>query len=85
VVQLFALQIDLRAAQMLGQPRGEIERRGTTRVVRAQVRHLGDEFRIVLCREIGRLEIADQRHQRFGDVAPAEDTEAAVLIGAGTQ
>ena len=85
VVELFALQIDLGAAELLGQALREIERRRAAGIVGAQIRHLGDEGRIVLGGEIGGLEVADQRHQGFGDVAAAENAEAAVLVGAVAQ
>ncbi len=85
MIELFALEIDLGAAQVLAQPRREIERGWPPCVMRAQLCHLGDEFGIVLGREVGRLEVADQRHQGFGDVPAAEDAEAAVLVGAVAQ
>ena len=45
VVQLVALEVDLRAAEPLGQPLGEIERRRTPDIVLPQVVHLGPEVR----------------------------------------
>ncbi len=83
MVQLVALEIDLRPAEMLGQPRREIERRGTTDVVLPQVVHLGPEIRVGLGMFIARFEIENQRHQRLGHEASAEDAETTLLVGAG--
>ena len=82
VVELFALEIDLGAAEMLGQALGEIERRGPADIVLEIAVHLGLEGRIGLGRGVGLLQVEDQRHQGFGDEAAAEDAEMAALVGA---
>ena len=82
VVQLLALEIDLRAAEMLGQPLGEIERARAADVVREQAVELGVEGRVGLGLVVGLLQLEDQRHQRLGDEAAAEDAEMAALVGA---
>jgi hypothetical protein len=84
VVQVLALEVDLRAAIVRGQPLGEIERRrpaGSS----SEVIHLGLERGIGLGGAIGALEIEDQRHQRLGDEAAAVDAEAALIVGAVPQ
>ena len=48
VVQLLALEIDLRAAEMLGQPLGEIERARPAGIVLSRCVELGLEGRVVL-------------------------------------
>ena len=85
VVQLVALEVDLGAAQPLGQPLGEVERRGAADVVRPEVVHLGPEAGVGLRLLVLRLEVEDQRHQRLGDETPAEVAEAAALVGAGAE
>ncbi|MGY3656118.1 hypothetical protein ACVJ19_002781 [Bradyrhizobium sp. USDA 376] len=82
VVELFALEIDLCAAEMLGQTLGEIKRRRPADIVLEIAVHLGLESRIGLGRGVGLFQIEDQRHQRFGDEASAENAEMAALVGA---
>ena len=83
VVELVALEVDFRAAEVLGQPLGVIERARPADIVRIEVLKLGVEGRIVLRRFVGRLELKDQRHQRFGDEASAIKAEMTPLIGTG--
>ena len=85
VIQLLALQIDFGAAKMLGQPLGEIERRGAPGVVRVEAVELGVEGGIVLRRGICRFEFEDERHQRLGDEASAVQAEEAALVRAGAE
>src|SRR5262249_28045278 len=85
VVELLALEIDLRAAAMRGQPLGEIERRRPAHIGGEMAVHLPLEFRIRLGGRVGLLQIEDQRHQRLGDEAPAEDAEMPALVGAGAE
>ena len=68
---------------MLGQPLGEIERAGAADIVLRDSRRARLERGIGLCRVVGPLQLEDQRHQRFGDEAPAEEAEMAGLVGAG--
>ena len=82
MIELVALEIDFGAAapagrrrclaQMLGEPLGEIERRWAADIVGEVALHLPLEFGIDLGRGVGLLELEDQRHQRLGDEAPAE-------------
>ena len=48
-------------------------------------RHLGDEGRVILGPQVLYLEIADQRHQRLGDEAAAENAEVAALVGTAAE
>ena len=82
VVELVALEIDLRAAEPLGQPLGEIERARPADVVLEEVVELGLERRVGLRLLVGLLQREDQRHQRLGDEAAAVDAEAAALVRA---
>src|SRR5690606_30610249 len=81
VVELLALEPDFRAAELLGQPFGEVERARAADIVLEQVVELRLERRIGLRCAIFALEVEDQRHQRFGDVAAAELAEMAALVG----
>ncbi len=55
MVQLVALEIDLGAAETLGQPLGEIERAGAAGIMGVELVQLGLEARIALGGLIGRL------------------------------
>jgi hypothetical protein len=82
VVELLALEIDLGAAEMLGQALGEIERRGPADIMLEIAVHLSLERRVRLGLGIGALQIEDQGHQGLGDETTAERTEMAALVGA---
>ena len=85
VVQLVALEIDLRAAELPGQPLGEPERAGPADIMLQVALQLGLECRIGLRRIVSLLHLQDQRHQRLGDEAAAEVAEAAALVRAVAQ
>ncbi len=82
VVQLVALEVDLGAAEMLGQPLGEVERARPAGVVGVEVVELLLEGRVAPGLVVGALQVEDQRHQRLGDEAAAEQPEEALLVGA---
>ena len=81
VVQLVALEVDPRAAQMRGQPFGEIERARPAGIVLVEPAHLLVERRVVLRLLIGGADLADERHQRLGHIPAAIQAEMAPLIG----
>ena len=83
VVQLVALHVDFRAAQMVGQSFGEIKGRGAADIVLPQPVHLGPESGIGLGVFIAPFQFQDQRHQGFADEPPAEDAETAGFVGTG--
>ena len=83
VVELVALEVDLGAAEMLGQALGEIERARPAGVVGVERVELALEGGIGLGVLVGLPELEDQRHQRLGDEAPAEQAEEALLVRAG--
>ena len=83
VVQLVALHVDLGTTQMRRQPFGEIERARPPHVMLPQPVHLGPERGVGLGEFIPRLQIKDQRHQRFTDKPPAEHAEPALLVRPG--
>ena len=83
VVQFVALEVDLGAAEVLRQPLGEVKRARPAGIVGMKRRELGMEGRIVLGFVVGRLQLQDQRHQRFGHEASAIEAEMAFVVGAG--
>ena len=83
VIEFVALEVDLRAAKVLGQPLGVIERARPAGIMRIEVFKLGVEGRIVLRRCVSCLKLKDKRHQRFGHEAPAIKAEMTPLIGTG--
>src|SRR5690606_28559682 len=83
VVELVALEIDLGAAEMLGQALGEIQRARPAGIMGVELAELGMEGRVGLGLAIGLFQIENQRHQRLGDEASAIDAEMTALVGAG--
>src|ERR1700723_2634075 len=81
MIELLALEVDLRAAEMFGEALGEIQRRRPPDIVLEIAVHLGLECRIGLGVRVGLLQSEDQRHQRFRDKAAAENTEMPPLVG----
>jgi hypothetical protein len=85
VVQLLALEVDLCAAEMFGQALGEIQGRRPADVVPEVAVHFSLERRIGLGVGVSLLQIEDQRHQRFGDKASAENAEMPALVGTAAE
>ena len=83
MVQLVAFEIDLRPAEVLGQPLREIEGGRAAHIVGHVAVQLFMERRIGLCRGIGPVQIEDQGHEGLGHIAPAEVAEASVHVGIG--
>ena len=81
VVEVFALEPDLRAAQLLGQALGVIHRAGAADVVLELGRELGLELRIVAHAQVLALELVQGVDQRLGDEHAAVGTEMAVGVG----
>src|SRR5579862_4932829 len=75
--QVFALEVDSRAAEMLGQPRSKLQRSRPPGEVMKQVVQLGLEFRIVARLVVSRLQFFKRRHKRFRHILPAETSEAS--------
>ncbi len=85
VVQFVPLEPDLRATHRFGQTLGEIKRGGAADVVFKQVVEFIGKGIIGLRGAIFTLQIEHQRHQRFGNIAPAELAEMTALIGLGAK
>ena len=77
VVQVLALEEDLRATPLLAQALGRIQRRRTADVEREVLVELGTEGGVVLELVVGRLELAQRLHERFGDETTAIRAEVA--------
>ena len=77
VQQVFALEIDLCAAEIFREALGEEERRGASGIVAQQVVEALLESLIALGLLVGLLEFFERRHEGFGDVASAVGAEAA--------
>ena len=80
VQQVFALDINARAAKFFGKPFGEIEWRGTAGVVVQQVVKLRLKCRIPLRRFVGVPQFFDGIHQHFRHVPAAVWTEVPLRI-----
>jgi hypothetical protein len=81
VTEVLALQVDARAARVLGETLGERERRGAADVL---PRELGETLpvgRVAPRLAVGRLELEERRHQGLGHVAAAERPEVSGAIG----
>ena len=85
MVHLLAFEINLRAAEVLGEALGEIKRRRPPDIVLEVAVHFRSERRVGLGVGIGLFQIEDQRHQRLGDEASAENAEMTALVGAGAE
>ena len=80
MIELVALEIDLRAAEMPRQPLGEEERARASHIVLEIVVEFLLERGIGLGRRVGGFELEDQRHERFGDITAAIGAEMSVLV-----
>src|SRR5258708_19712476 len=85
MVELLALEIDFRAAEMPGEALGEIQRRRPADIVPEIAVHFRLECRIGLGVGVSLFQIEDQRHQRFRDKAPAENAEMTALVGTAAE
>ena len=79
VQQVFALQIDLGAAQFFRQALREKQRRGTPGKSAQQYVKTLLEFRILLRFLVIPLQFVERRHQRLGNIAPAIDAKSPSL------
>ena len=77
VQQVFPLQIDPRAAKLLGEPLGQEQRCRTPREIGQQAVEFVAKCLVFARHRIGSLELLQRRHQGFRDVAPAVGTESS--------
>ena len=81
VVQVFALEINLRAAEFFREAFGKIKRRGTPDEFGEIVGKFFLEFGIVLRAEIFFFQLLQRMHQRLGHVTSAERPKMAGGVG----
>ena len=68
------------AAQMLGQPRSKLQRRGASGKIFQQVIEFLLETRVLARLGVGALEFLERRDERFRNVAAAVRAEAALRV-----
>src|SRR5207249_2245915 len=78
VAQVLALEVDVRAAELLAQPGRGVERRRAADEGAAVARQLELELRVGLRLVPHVLELPESAHQRLGHVLPAEGAEPPV-------
>ena len=81
MVQVFSLEEDARAAGVLAEPGGLVQRRRPAGVVRLQVVQGVQEVLVDAFLLVGGGDLLDHRHQRLGDVAPAVHAEMTAGVG----
>src|SRR5439155_23139670 len=80
VTEVLALEVDARAAALLGEPLGEIEPRRPAGVVLEETGEAALALSIALRGGPGLLELDQPRHERLGDEAPADAAEVSARI-----
>ena len=75
VGQVLALQVNLRAAQLLGQTAGIGQRGGPAHVGMQQVSQLSLKYRVGLHAAVGCFQLGQRGHERFGHKLPAVRAE----------
>ena len=81
VVEVFAFEEYLRAAEETRPAPGVIDRAGATDIVLEFVLEFGAKFRIGLRRRVGFAQFGQCRHQRLGDKNTAVGAEVAARVG----
>ncbi len=81
VVEVLALEVDLRAAQLAAHALGVVDRAGPAHEVRELVAEFGEEVRVVLVLLVGRLQFVDGVGERLAHEAAAVDAEVASGVG----
>ncbi len=65
---------------MLGQALSKIKRAGTSDIMGLQILQLRGKAVILFGRLISRFQIKDERHQRFGNKAPAIKSKPTLIV-----
>ena len=81
VVEVFAFQINLRAAQDLAPTLGVINRAGTADKVFQFTIELGNKFRVTAIVIVGMVELFERSNQRFRDKRAAVGAKVTASIG----
>src|SRR5262249_4589379 len=85
VVEILALEVNPRAAEVLGRALGEIQRARPPDIMFEIRVHLRPEGGVRPGLPVCLLQLEDERHQRLGDEAAAEHPEMAALVGTGAE
>jgi hypothetical protein len=85
VVQVFALEQDLRAADLPAQAFGVVDRAGPAHVMGEVLVIGGDECGVTARFVIGRRQLLQWPDQRFGNETAAIAAEVAVGVGIGVE
>ena len=81
VIQVLALEPDLRAAEHLRPALGVVDGRRPADIMRELVLELGDERRVVAIVLVLRLQLVERAYERLGDEHAAVRTEVSALVG----
>src|SRR5262249_27245852 len=80
MVQILALQVDLRATELAGQPPGMVDRAGTSHIVLEVAGKLGEKLRIVAAALVGGLQLFERENKGFRDEDTAVLAEMARCV-----
>src|SRR5258708_314707 len=80
VQQVFALDVNPRAAQMFREPRSKLQRCGAPGKILQQRIEFALKFWVLARHFVGTLEFFERSNERFGDVTPSVRTEASFLV-----
>ena len=81
MVQVFAFEPDLRAAEMLGQAFGVVNGAGAAHIVFQIALKICPKLRVLLGGGVGLGEFLQRGNQRFGNVHAAVFAEKALFVG----
>ena len=81
VEEVFALEVDLRAAQFAGEALGKVKGRGPAAELAEVVIELALELRVLLRAEILLLQFVQRVHERLGHKSASVGAEVALRIG----
>ena len=83
VEEVFALEVDLRAAQFAGEALGKVKRRGPAAELLQVILELALELRVLLRAEILGLQLLQRVHERLRHIPAPVGAEVAERIGDG--
>jgi hypothetical protein len=81
VVEVLALEEDLRAAHLAAHARGVVDRAGPAHEVRELAPEFGQELGVVPVLLVGRLQFVDGVRERLAHETAAVDAEVAAVVG----
>src|SRR6476469_4000779 len=81
VRQIFTFEINFRAAKLLCESFGEIQRGGSSNIIFQIMSKLGMKGTICARIGIGAFQFKKRRHERFRNIPSAELAEATLVIG----